>query len=570
MPNASRADADDAVTDDAPEAVTDDAPEAVTTPAADALAIDDALDPDAPDPDDPDSDAPDPDAPDPDAPDLPPTQHVDALFAVARLVCGPTDAADLVAAAYRRAAADPVGAQAAPSARVHLLRHLREGYAEQTGAPSLAHALAPDAPNTGVLAGDALAGDAPEADAPEADDASGDEDAPVLDAYRRAAATHALDRTLDAAFLTCPPDVQLTLLLAEGRRLTGEALAAALGAASPQAARTAVDAARATLRRRLLAATCTSAEAALLRRHLPPGAPAVLLRARLAEHVAAPPAALRDAVARIVRAQQAPDAPLDAPAPSDDAPEGPAAKAEAPDANASEASASEASGSEASGSEASGSEASGSEASGSEASGSEASGSRRPRRIVVGVMALTLAGLAVYALAHLLAPTPEPDVGLLERAVQQAALTTPTLRTPAATAVEGFVAERTGRRLALPRIDGATLTGAGLAVLGLGVEVPVVFYADAGGAATGRAPPPDAQGGDAARLVVYALSYATLDRLAPRYDLGRRLRRTLEDEGAFATRTALDHGLVLWRTDATIYLAVTPGPPDALRARIRP
>ncbi len=536
MPNASRADADDAVTDDAPEAVTDDAPEAVTTPAADALAIGDALATD---------DAPDPDAPDPDAPDLPPTQHVDALFAVARLVCGPTDAADLVAAAYRRAAADPVGAQAAPSARVHLLRHLREGYAEQTGAPSLAHALAPDAPNTGALTGDALAGDAPEADAPEADDASGDEDAPALDAYRRAAATHALDRTLDAAFLTCPPDVQLTLLLAEGRRLTGEALAAALGAASPQAARAAVDAARATLRRRLLAATCTPAEAALLRRHLPPGAPAVLLRARLAEHVAAPPAALRDAVARIVRAQQAPDAPLDAPAPSDDAPEGPAAKAEAPDANASEASA-------------------------SEASGSEASGSRRPRRIVVGVMALTLAGLAVYALAHLLAPTPEPDAGLLERAVQQAALATPTLRTPAAAAVEGFVAERTGRRLALPRIDGATLTGAGLAVLGLGVEVPVVFYADAGAAAAGRAPPPDAQGGDAARLVVYALSYATLDRLAPRYDLGRRLRRTLEDEGAFATRTALDHGLVLWRTDATIYLAVTPGPPDALRARIRP
>jgi hypothetical protein len=187
----------------------------------------------------------------------------------------------------------------------------------------------------------------------------------------------------------------------------------------------------------------------------------------------------------------------------------------------------------------------------------------------VGVVALTLAGLAVYVLAQLLAPTPEPDAGLLERAVQQATLATPVLRTPDASAVEGFVAERTGRRLALPRIDGATLTGAGLAVLGLGVEVPVVFYADAGGASAERAPP-DAQGDDAARLVVYALSYATLDRLAPRYDLGRRLRRTLEDEGAFATRSTLDRGLVLWRTGATIYLAVTPGPPAALRARITP
>jgi hypothetical protein len=82
MPDASRADAPD---DDAGDAADD----AVTNDAADVT--DDAASDEVP--------APDPDAPDPDAPGLPPTQHVDALFAVARLLCGPTDAADLVVAA---------------------------------------------------------------------------------------------------------------------------------------------------------------------------------------------------------------------------------------------------------------------------------------------------------------------------------------------------------------------------------------------------------------------------------------------------------------------------------------
>ena len=126
------------------------------------------------------------------------------------------------------------------------------------------------------------------------------------------------------------------------------------------------------------------------------------------------------------------------------------------------------------------------------------------------------------------------------------------LRTDRPERAEQFVRDELGRRLTVPRIDGAVLRGVGLAKVAPDERVPVFRFRDS---TSGRP------------VTAYAYDYALLDRTGERFRLVPRLRRQIQKEGRFATQQVDDHRVLLWRHRDDIFAAVTARP-DSLQQRI--
>lgn len=358
---------------------------------------------------------------------LPLTQHLDAVYAVARALVPAARADDLVAEAYRRAAARPPAARPA-DACAWLTRLLLEAHAEGTF-----------------------------------DKEEEGDDAPPLDALRAQIVRRALDWHLASSFAACPARAQLALTLA-AQDVDDDALAQALRL-DPEAARRQRRQAEATLRR-VLAANLAPAERALVRDRLTPEGLRTALRRLLDTEVSGPTATLRAEVAAALH---------DAQGEATDEAEAPPAAAAADDAP---------------GRAATGHRPAEREAVQREVAAREATGGadrrQRVRSVMVGVLAVALLVAGLFAARLLLRPTPTPEPTLLSVAARQAATVEPLIETSDAARAERFARERLGRDLAVPRIDGARLRGVGVAAPVPNVDVPFFLYADSS-AATGSA-----------------------------------------------------------------------------------
>ncbi len=130
----------------------------------------------------------------------------------------------------------------------------------------------------------------------------------------------------------------------------------------------------------------------------------------------------------------------------------------------------------------------------------------------------------------------------------------PSLKTESPEEAEAYVQDQLQWRLTLPSIDQAVLSGVGLREVAPAITVPVFLYQDT------------AQ--DDRRIALYVFSYALLDRHGDRIQLEPEIQRQITDDGRFDLHDLGKRNVLVWRNRDDIYVAVTPGNPEALRKRI--
>ncbi len=179
----------------------------------------------------------------------------------------------------------------------------------------------------------------------------------------------------------------------------------------------------------------------------------------------------------------------------------------------------------------------------------------RLMRAVLPLTLILMAGLLGYIGQAALQTPDNPNV--IAMAARHADDATLSLTTDSPEQAAAHVRERLNWRLNVPTIDDAALLGAGVSELASGIAVPTFIYADRGG--------PSEQ-----RVVLYALSYALLDRHADRLFLERSILTAIADDSHFDLLDLSDDNKVLiWRHADDIYLAVTRGDATGLKDRIR-
>jgi len=175
------------------------------------------------------------------------------------------------------------------------------------------------------------------------------------------------------------------------------------------------------------------------------------------------------------------------------------------------------------------------------------------RLLVVMLLILAVGALGYFASRSL---EREPETNLITLALQQADAVRPTIRTDSPQQAEDFVQQELGWRLTLPTIDQAALTGVGLREVAPGVTVPVFLYDDT------------LDDTDATALPLYVFSYALLDRHKEHIQLEPEILRQIQDHQQFDLHDLGRRNVLVWRNRDDIYVAVTPGDPEALRKRI--
>ncbi|MEZ4700095.1 MAG: hypothetical protein R2834_07175 [Rhodothermales bacterium] len=177
----------------------------------------------------------------------------------------------------------------------------------------------------------------------------------------------------------------------------------------------------------------------------------------------------------------------------------------------------------------------------------------RFKRFIAPIMLIVTAGLVGYIGSEVLIKPADPNVITL--AVRHVDKVSVAETTEVPEEAERFIQDRLNWKLHVPTIENATLVGAGTAELAHDVFVPAFVYAD----------------GDAAdRLVVYAFTYALLDRYADRLFLERNILTAIADDSHFDLYSMSDeHKIVIWRRADDIFLAVTTSDPTALKDRIQ-
>ena len=179
----------------------------------------------------------------------------------------------------------------------------------------------------------------------------------------------------------------------------------------------------------------------------------------------------------------------------------------------------------------------------------------RPRlgRLVVGlVLITTVAVLGFLASRSLNRP---PETNLITLSVKQADAVRLSFKTDSPEQAESYVWDQLMWRLTLPTIDQATLRGVGLREVVPGITVPVFLYEDT-------------DTDDTRRIALYVFSYALLDRHNNRIQLEPEILRQIQDDQRFDLHDLGERNVLVWRNRDDIYLAVTPGDPEALRQRI--
>jgi len=342
------------------------------------------------------------------------TQHLDALYPLARVLAGEADAEALVTDAYRRAAEAPAGAD---DPRTRLVQHLLAAHADRAG--TLAHAP------------------------------------PEALSVRRDAAVSVAERNVPAAFALCSPHTRLVLALDAALGLPDARLAEALDVAADDAA--ADRAAAWAALRRSLHAVVTESEGALIDANLPGDALREILRTHLTAAYRPAPSDLRSAVASVLRQAEEESA-------ADASPDG--ASADTGSASPSEddppADASEREGS--------------SQRPGRAQPSASRSSARRTVATTVG--ALVLAALAGAVLWQSLAPAPSPDVSLVTFSARRAGAVSVPVSMDTPEAAERYLSREWDRRVTVPEIRNATLQGVSALEVDDNLRIPALLYAD--------------------------------------------------------------------------------------------
>ncbi|MCH8960397.1 MAG: hypothetical protein IH820_03525 [Bacteroidetes bacterium] len=150
----------------------------------------------------------------------------------------------------------------------------------------------------------------------------------------------------------------------------------------------------------------------------------------------------------------------------------------------------------------------------------------------------------------------EPETNLITLAVRQADAVRPSIQTGSPEQAENFVRDELNWLLTLPTIDDAVLTGVGSREVAPGVTVPVFLYDDTLDETDGPA------------ITLYVFSYALLDQHKERIQLEPEILRQIQDHQQFDLHDLGRRNALVWRNRDDIYVAVTPGDPEALRKRI--
>lgn len=172
------------------------------------------------------------------------------------------------------------------------------------------------------------------------------------------------------------------------------------------------------------------------------------------------------------------------------------------------------------------------------------------RRAFAALVLIGTAGLLGYTIADL--SRPEPDTNLITLSAEQAGRIQPTFRTGSPEQAERFIHDRLGWRLTVPTIDGASLAGVGISEVVPGVEAPAFLFENASGEP----------------IVLFAYSYAFLDRFDDRIHLDADVLRQIEDDQHFDLYDLEEDKVLVWRNRDDIYMAVTRDDAESLSERI--
>jgi DNA-directed RNA polymerase specialized sigma24 family protein len=176
---------------------------------------------------------------------------------------------------------------------------------------------------------------------------------------------------------------------------------------------------------------------------------------------------------------------------------------------------------------------------------------RRAGRALSALVLIVVAGLVGVFVSTM--STEEVDTSLISLSARHAYDVAPTFRTGSPEQAERFVRDRLGWRLTVPNISDASLSGVGIREVAPGVEVPVFLYEEVG---SGMA------------VVLYAYTYAMLDRFDDRISLERDILTQIQDDAHFDLHDLGDDKVLIWRHRDEILLAVTRGDAERLRRRI--
>ncbi|MDZ4699574.1 MAG: hypothetical protein SH809_07705 [Rhodothermales bacterium] len=177
----------------------------------------------------------------------------------------------------------------------------------------------------------------------------------------------------------------------------------------------------------------------------------------------------------------------------------------------------------------------------------------RLKRMALPLTLIVCAGLLGYVGSEWLVRPADPNlVSLAIHHADSAHLDTSTAEPSVA---EQFIRERLNWRLSAPVITEAPLLGAGVTELAPDIFVPTLIYAD---------------GPDAGRVVVFAFTYAMLDRFADRLFLERSILTAIADDQQVDLYPHSEtQKIVIWRQADDIFLAVSTSDPEGLQDRIQ-
>ncbi len=180
--------------------------------------------------------------------------------------------------------------------------------------------------------------------------------------------------------------------------------------------------------------------------------------------------------------------------------------------------------------------------------------SRRLSRVAFMVLLFVAVAAVSYLASDSFVNRP-PETNLITLSVKQADAVQPSLETDSPEEAEAYVQDQLQWRLTLPSIDQAALSGVGLREVAPAITVPVFLYQDAAGET-------------AERIALYVFSYTLLDQHDDRLKLEPEIQQQITDTGRFDLHDLGKRNVLVWRHRDDIFVAVTPGDPEALRQRI--
>ncbi len=174
-------------------------------------------------------------------------------------------------------------------------------------------------------------------------------------------------------------------------------------------------------------------------------------------------------------------------------------------------------------------------------------------RVAVPALLIVLAsGLIASGISNLTKRSQEAD--LVSLSVRQAEHIEAGFETDEPDEAENYVRESLRRRIDIPAIEDAELTGVSIHDAGDGAEIPVFLYRNTS---------------ETGSILLYAYSYAFLDTHGHRFQLTSDVLERIETESLFDLRDSGEANVLIWRERDDIFIAVTESNIEALENRIR-